>query len=166
MVGRRRVTTARSPLSSSGGYSPNAKRVANLLDVSEEWGCWMLATLKDKPDIHVELGWENYQQFAAKGWTILGTPLVYLRFDRGRQCLFEAQFRQVAVMPHPDIAQELHSLLQLFVGYGPYSLPPRIRHCHELSVQPLPERQNLSYRQSRLNQRRNKKKTRMRGVRR
>lgn len=142
------------------GSSPNAQRVAPVLKVSEEWGGWMTGTFLNHPEAIIELSFEHWQQHQARRTTFPFTPIVYLRIDRGSERLYEFQFGFSPTPPHPDIEQDLMRLIQLFVGYAPFTLPPR-RYIYELPLQPLSERENLGKRQPINRRRRNKKAARM-----
>jgi hypothetical protein len=161
------VALSRRPvgLSQWTGDSPNAMRLRPVIRVSEEWSGWMLGRLTRYPDVCVELGFEDWRKFLDAGWTLGGTAIVYLRFDQGRDCLFEAQFGRTVRMPSDEMLQEVRSLLMLFDGYAPFMLPPRMitkeRLPHELPVQPLPVRQDRRNRQSLLRKKRHQKKAGM-----
>jgi hypothetical protein len=85
--------------------SETAQRVAAIIVVAEEFGGWILGHLVSDPTVSVELGFEQWDKFLANDWTLLGTSIVYLRMDRGKERLFEHQFRKPSRSPkirHPQ----------------------------------------------------------------
>lgn len=147
--------------------SETAQRVAPIIVVVEEFGGWILGHLVRDPSVSVELGFEQWDKFLASDWTLLGTSIVYLRMDRGKERLFEHQFRQTVLQPKTkDILKTVRDLVALFRGYEPRILPPR-RYPYELPLHTLHERQDHGERQPlKRPNRRHPKKARMRGLRR
>lgn len=146
--------------------SETAQRIAHIVAASEEFGGWVLGHLVSDPTVAVELGFEQWDKFLANGWTLLGTSIVYLRMDRGQERLFEHQFRQTVLQPkNQAILKVVRDLVDLFRGYEPRILPPR-SYPYELPLHTLSQRQDLGNRQPTNHKRRNKKKARVRGMRR
>lgn len=141
------------------------RKIAHIVDATEEFGGWILGRLVEHPDVSVELGFEQWDKFLASDWTLLKTSIVYLRMDRGRERLFEHQFRQTITQPKYDyILKTVRDLVTLFRGYEPPMMPPR-SYPRELSLQPMSQRQDLSDRQP-TRRGRLQKKARVRGLRR
>lgn len=146
--------------------SKTALRIAHIIAVSEEFGGWVLGHLVSDPTVSVELGFEQWDKFLASDWTLLGTSIVYLRMDRGREHLFEAQFGKVQKQPdYKYILKAVRDLVALFRDYEPRMMPPR-SYPRELSLHSLSERQDRRDRQPVLRKSRHKKAARMRGLRR
>ena len=147
------------------GTSETAQRIRHIVSASEEFGGWRLGHLVEHPDVSVELGFEQWDKFLANEWTLLGTSIVYLRMDRGKERLFEHQFRNTVLQPKYDyILKAVRDLVVLFRDYEPRILPPR-SYPRELSMHPVLERHNPSDRQPTRRGRLQKKKA-LRGVRR
>jgi hypothetical protein len=127
--------------------SHTAQRVAAIIVVAEEFGGWILGHLVSDPSVSVELGFEQWDKFLANDWTLLGTSIVYLRMDRGKERLFEHQFRQTITQPkNQAILKVVRDLVALFRDYEPRILPPR-SYPYELPLHTLSQRQDLGDRQ-------------------